>query len=139
MEKNRTQYSQPIGPVILTKIKKLGLLLQKDGIEFKSIYLFGSHAKGTAHANSDIDLCIIQPDKLSQHSEIERVKIMRFFSVLNFNVDLILTTENEIKTNFVSPILHEIRKFGVLVVGKKLLASKPRPKMISLRLKSFNK
>ncbi|HAZ28404.1 MAG TPA: nucleotidyltransferase [Candidatus Magasanikbacteria bacterium] len=35
--------------------------LKKDGTPITSLYLFGSHAKGTAHEWSDIDLAVISP------------------------------------------------------------------------------
>jgi predicted nucleotidyltransferase len=42
-------------------IAKFVALLEK-GIRIEAIVLFGSHARGTAHEDSDIDLAVISPD-----------------------------------------------------------------------------
>jgi predicted nucleotidyltransferase len=36
--------------------------LLKKGLRIEAVILFGSHARGTAHEESDIDLAIISPD-----------------------------------------------------------------------------
>src|SRR3989338_11291062 len=37
-------------------------LLQREGITVEKVYLYGSYARGSAHADSDIDLVIISKD-----------------------------------------------------------------------------
>ena len=74
------------------------------------VYLFGSHAKGLAHAQSDIDLCIVISDS---ENEIElQHKAILEFGRAGLNVDALVVKENELRENFTSPILHEIRTFG---------------------------
>ena len=36
--------------------------LLEDGLEIEAVILFGSHARGTAYEESDIDLAVISPD-----------------------------------------------------------------------------
>ena len=36
--------------------------LKQDNLKIKNIYIYGSYAKGTAHKDSDIDLCVVSPD-----------------------------------------------------------------------------
>ena len=43
---------------IITKLKRYKKLLAKQ-MKFKELILFGSHAKGTAHEDSDVDVAII--------------------------------------------------------------------------------
>ena len=42
----------------------------------ETIYLFGSHAYGTPHNNSDLDIYVVVPDSVSELSEV-RAKIRR--------------------------------------------------------------
>ena len=35
--------------------------IEQDGIPIQAAYIFGSQAKGSANAESDIDICIISP------------------------------------------------------------------------------
>ena len=58
-------------------------LLRKNRVGFHNVYLFGSHAKGSCDADSDIDLAIIL-DKNKIDRFDERLKLMR----LRWNVDL---------------------------------------------------
>ena len=36
-------------------------ILKKDKLPIQKVFLFGSHAKGTSHKWSDIDLCVVSP------------------------------------------------------------------------------
>lgn len=36
--------------------------LKEDNLSIKDIYIYGSYAKGTAHKDSDIDVCVISSD-----------------------------------------------------------------------------
>jgi predicted nucleotidyltransferase len=44
---------------VLKKIQKLAVALKESGVNIKALYLYGSHAKGRAGRNSDIDVAII--------------------------------------------------------------------------------
>jgi predicted nucleotidyltransferase len=49
--------------------------LGRRGIRCERVLLFGSHAKGTAYENSDIDLIVVSPD-WSPYSQRERLEIL---------------------------------------------------------------
>ena len=46
---------------IKNKINALIAEVEADGVPVSRVYLFGSHAKGTAHRWSDIDVCVMSP------------------------------------------------------------------------------
>ncbi len=48
-----------IPAVIREEVKKFMAQLQQDKLPVTAVYVFGSYAKGTAHAWSDIDVCVI--------------------------------------------------------------------------------
>ena len=52
------------------------------------IILFGSHARGTAHANSDLDLLIIERDPVATH--LEAIRLRRLLRDLEIPVDIIV-------------------------------------------------
>lgn len=92
-------------------INRLCELMQVEGIELREVILFGSHAKGLARRDSDIDLCVVvdAPD-----AELKTLQ-----SRLNFIaarqqllVDVIVTNTQQLENNLVSPLLHEIRTYG---------------------------
>ena len=51
------QHPELVQPTLKTYVDKLS-----QTIEVKEAYLFGSYARGTATADSDIDILIISPD-----------------------------------------------------------------------------
>ena len=44
---------------VLKKVQKLAVALKESGLDIKALYLYGSHAKGRAGRNSDIDVAIV--------------------------------------------------------------------------------
>ena len=93
-------------------LKKLLADVQAD--EPKSrLVLFGSHAKGLAHKDSDLDLCLIFPNRVRDIQAIgNKISIE-----LNFHrhiaADVLVCYERDYQKNRLSPILHEIRTYGV--------------------------
>lgn len=59
---------------------KYAIFLKKSHPGIKKIYIFGSHAKGTSHDNSDIDMAIVF-DHLSDtfDMQVELMKVRRKF------------------------------------------------------------
>ncbi len=66
-----------------------------EAIQPEKIILFGSRAKGTARANSDIDLLVIK-DVMQSKREI-KLRIRRLFTHQNFSMDLFVLTPEEFK------------------------------------------
>ena len=65
------------------------------------IYLFGSHARGAAHAGSDLDLLIVGPDALPRQHRGKAVKAA--LSTFPSRFDLIFFTPQEIEEEMKDP------------------------------------
>lgn len=50
--------ASPVGDIIRRYCEELA----RVGIRVTQVFLFGSHAKGTAHEWSDVDLIVVSPD-----------------------------------------------------------------------------
>lgn len=64
-----------------------------DAIRPEQIIVFGSRARGTAHADSDIDLLIIYDGPLSKREL--KLEIRRLFPRPDFSMDLFVLTPDE--------------------------------------------
>lgn len=96
---------------VIAKFKKI---LDTEGIAYVDMILFGSHAKGLARDHSDVDICVVLKVK------DDALKPMQ--SQLNFLagrnqllMDVIVTNPKQLRSNKVSPILHEIRTHGKVI------------------------
>ena len=85
-------------------------ILLDQGIEICKIILFGSHAKGWTHANSDIDLCLVVKNAVEIFESQNRLNGK--MGLAQLNVDVILVSEDDFENDKVSPIIYEIRKYG---------------------------
>ena len=95
-------------------LARLRKILAESGIEGYRLILFGSHARGEARPQSDLDLCFVFPDKTAGIDAL-RPRIQGISGMNGLNVDVVTTTVTELRKNLVSPILHEIRKYGLPV------------------------
>jgi predicted nucleotidyltransferase len=57
------------------------------------VILFGSHARGSARARSDIDLLVIEPEV--ENTALESVRLMRAVRDLRLPVEIVVVTERE--------------------------------------------
>jgi DNA polymerase sigma len=88
-------------------------ILAKRDVPVEKLILFGSHAKKLARPGSDIDLCVVcttrkvrDPKDLQSHLNCDA-------GLAGLNMDIIVATAKDFRTDMVSPILHEIRTHGV--------------------------
>lgn len=57
-------------------IAEYSRILREDGVHVTSLLLFGSYARGTPHAGSDIDIAVVSPDFGTDFHD-ERVRLMK--------------------------------------------------------------
>lgn len=55
--------------------------------------LFGSHARGTAAARSDVDILVIEPEV--ENAALESVRLMRELRDLRLPVEVVVVSERE--------------------------------------------
>ena len=56
------------------------------------VILFGSQARGTAHAGSDLDLLVIERDPVSAHQEA--IRLRRLLRDLDIPIDIIVVEQS---------------------------------------------
>jgi predicted nucleotidyltransferase len=95
-------------------VDRLCELMAAAGISYRQIILFGSCAKGLARPHSDIDLCVVVDEPEDRLKPMQRD--LNFLAARNqLLLDVIVTNEQELISNRVSPLLHEIRTYGKLI------------------------
>lgn len=57
--------------------------------------LFGSHARGDAHSDSDLDLLVIEPEIKSRNAEF--VRLRKALRGLEMPIDLVLVTAEHVE------------------------------------------
>lgn len=102
-----------IDPKIKNAINIYLLKLRRNNFSFDKAILFGSHAKGKAGAESDIDLCIVS-SKFGKDMHKETVKLTSFVSDTNFPIDVVSYKPQELNDKY-DPLASEIRNFGIEV------------------------
>ncbi len=79
------------------------------------VILFGSHARGSAAAESDVDLLVVLPDVTDKRTTT--VEIRRALGDLPLSKDVIVTTPDEIarRGNLVGSVLRPALREGKVV------------------------
>lgn len=100
---------------IKNKIKRYADLLEKTGIPIQQIILFGSHARGEAAKDSDIDLCVVSK-KLGVNRLDEISLLLKLAQKIDPRIEAIPVSPKMWRSDKISPILHEVRQKGIKVV-----------------------
>jgi predicted nucleotidyltransferase len=99
-------------PVILTEFKRE--LHHLYGERLKDVILFGSYARGEAHAGSDIDVMVVLRGDVTPGREIDRM--IDVITDLNLKYGILLSVvpvaeEKYLQRN--SPLLLNVRREGI--------------------------
>jgi predicted nucleotidyltransferase len=83
----------------------------------EKIILFGSHARGDARADSDIDLLVVLREVDDKHRLT--VDVLRLFSDLTVGVDVVVSTPEEISDRGAEPgsVLQPALREGRILYG----------------------
>lgn len=111
---------------IIQKLK--GYMQAKPEVVF--VYLYGSHAKGTANRLSDVDVAIYLDEKAVPKDKLFEVRLAFIGELMS----LLQTNEIDVVTlNNASPLLsHQVLKYGIL------LDCKDQTKKNEYVVRSFN-
>lgn len=82
-----------------------------------TVMLFGSHAEGSARADSDLDLLVIQRDGLDRSAEF--VRLRRSLRGLGAPIDLVLVSEDEVDEwrDVPGTLIHHVVREGRTLIG----------------------
>ena len=91
----------------------------QESLHPSRIYLFGSYAQGTPHADSDVDLLIVVPDD-SERALAKTKRAYQALRGLGMAKDLIVEHESTFqqKLAWVSSIEHEVSRNGRLLYAQ---------------------
>ena len=111
-------------------IVKVAELIGKT-IDAERVILFGSHARGEADENSDVDLMIIAESELPRFKRSR--KLYKIFRPYQFGMDLVVYTPYEVEKGMGSPVSfvsHVLREGKTIYVRRnrkcKTVAGKSR-------------
>jgi predicted nucleotidyltransferase len=74
-------------------IAKAAEILAREAGPHAKVILFGSHARGSASAGSDLDFLVIEPKVEGRHSEM--VRLRRSLRGINAPIDVLVYSEDE--------------------------------------------
>lgn len=100
----------------LNKLKKMVLEyvnLVEEKFPVREAYLYGSHARGTDHKDSDIDVCVVS-DKFKPNYDKDRLFLWQKRRGLDYRIEPVgFNTSDFVEPD---PLVYEIKKFGIRVV-----------------------
>ncbi len=100
--------------------KTIAIVLRRELIKHKvpvdGVILFGSHAKGRANKNSDIDIAVLSRkfgrDRFKEGSLLNQIAYQ-----LKMNIEVVpIGLKDWFDKNNISPILCEIKKNGIFII-----------------------
>ncbi len=90
--------------------------LKRKNISVDLIILFGSYAKGIPHKDSDIDVAVISRS-FGKDRFKEGLRVNRAAHSVDARIEAIpISLKEYFDPHSISPILHEIKKTGVLIL-----------------------
>jgi uncharacterized protein len=101
-----------LNPEIVKQVKKYLSRLRAAGIPIEVAYIFGSQAKGTARADSDIDIAIVSPI-FGKDGVSERVNLMGFREK-NYQIEPHPLNPKDFNNKW-STFSTEVKKYGIPV------------------------
>lgn len=87
------------------------------GADAKSVYLFGSHAKGRADTDSDVDFLLVANSVLPRHKRARHLRAL--FNPYPFPMDIMVYTPSEFEAESRRPasFLHTVIQEAELLYG----------------------
>lgn len=87
--------------------------VEQSGIRLKAAYLFGSYAKGTAHADSDIDVALVSPDFSGWVDDLEKIRS----AVLSRDIRIEMVRFRPDTFRDENPLVWEVKRTGIPLIG----------------------
>lgn len=103
-----------VNRTVLRKSNQLVTALRARGMRVDRAYLYGSHAKGYAHRDSDIDIAIISRD-LSGDWLDDFVNLTRIADDIDARMEVVSFLPHEFRDD--NPFVSEIKTTGIPLVG----------------------
>ncbi len=88
-------------------------LLKQKGVKVSKVILFGSHAKGMAKTDSDIDIVVIS-SQFGQNNLKEMMLLRKLALEIDSRIEPLPFSPQDLEDRY-STLSQEIRKYGVLI------------------------
>lgn len=88
-------------------------LLKEKGIKISKVILFGSHAKGMATPDSDIDIAVIS-SQFGQDNLEEMIFLRKLALEIDSHIEPLAFSPQDLEDRY-STLSREIKKYGVLI------------------------
>jgi len=100
---------------VKNKIKNYLALLLKAGVKIEKAYLFGSYARNESNDNSDIDLMLVSSNFDNQNDEMIGL-LWKFTRLVDTRIEPFAVGLEKFETDFISPIIQNVRREGILFI-----------------------
>lgn len=95
--------------------REFGRQLKFNNIEYKSLILFGSYAKGNYRRDSDVDIAVISP-KFGKNRLRERIKLMKISAKIDSRIEPHPVSLKDWQEGW-KELIFEINKTGIEIPG----------------------
>ena len=99
---------------VIDLVRRYLALLRQHGIQIDRAVLFGSQARGQAHANSDIDLLLLSPDFETLTWKQEEL-LWALTAQVDSRLEPIPCGERQWWTDQISPLIEMARQEGLVI------------------------
>lgn len=102
-----------LGKKEINLINNYVILLKQKGISVSKVILFGSHAKGNAKPDSDIDVAVISA-QFGRNNLKEMMLLRKLALEIDSHIEPLPFTPQDLNDRY-STLSQEIKKYGVLI------------------------
>lgn len=99
---------------IIKLVQRYQKTLTAEKIPVTALVLYGSQARGDTHPDSDIDVCVVLP-RAPKNRFAMGVRLGTLATAIHPLLEVVLCSAKEWRSDRISPLLHEVRKDGVVV------------------------
>lgn len=100
---------------IIKTAKKFIEYLKQENIPVEAAIIFGSYSKGNPRSDSDIDLAVISREFGKNRLKEGQLLLKKAWRI-NSRLEPIPISSKDFKNNFESPLLEEVRKYGIRIL-----------------------
>lgn len=104
-----------LGKKEVNLINRYVILLKQKGISVSKVILFGSHAKGKAKPDSDIDIAVIS-SQFGRNNFKEMLLLRKLALEIDSHIEPLPFTPQDLNDRY-STLSQEIKKYGVLILA----------------------
>ena len=106
-------YKPLLNDTPINLVKRYSQVLRENQVDYQDMFLFGSYAKGTAKAWSDVDVCVVSKD-FGKDAFGEMVMLKKLTRKVDTMIEPVAFHPDDLKDPY-DPLAAEVRNFGIRV------------------------